>query len=297
MMLFKILKLFLKKYSLFLAFVFLFALSPHFALANFSCKNILENNTSFQSNLIKLNDLLGHSFDEKGTFISPLDVNYLAKHGVIQPEMNSLSKLLAQIYNSLRAFANKVDDALKDRDTEIQVAQNFRYAWTESASPVYDSAVISMIQLSKILNLKPNQSFVDMGSGLGFPVAILSVLNPNSNFTGYEFMSAKVDGAQQLIDSFNIKNAEFIRSDFAATDFDPVVADVYYFYYPSSYEAMQAASEKIVEANRGRTIRVVGYRYLDQSLMAFKRMGYEDSITLEGPEGPFEVLTLQIDAN
>jgi tRNA A58 N-methylase Trm61 len=121
--------------------------------------------------------------------------------------------------------------------------------------------------------LLPGQRLVDVGSGQGIPGVIFGALNPGVDVIGYDIVSAKIKSSRRIAQRLFITNVRFLQQDFAAPEFQMAPADVYYFFNPSSKEAVAAAAEKIISANRGRRIKIVSYLYSDV-LNSFRELGF-----------------------
>lgn len=83
--------------------------------------------------------------------------------------------------------------------------------------------------LNKLSDLKLNH-IVDIGAGYGRIGLILSVLRPESQFTGYEVVKQRQVEGNRIYDKFNTTNAKLILRNVLDEDFDLPEACVYFIY-------------------------------------------------------------------
>lgn len=108
------------------------------------------------------------------------------------------------------------------------------------------------------LKLKAGTTVVDMGSGFGRFGVLIGLLHPELNFIGYEFHPHRLQAGEELARRHNWNNVHFYQADFAAKDFRPAPADVYFTYWSAKSEKiMRSLFEKLLDVARVRKIKVV----------------------------------------
>ncbi|MEO0336333.1 MAG: methyltransferase domain-containing protein [Pseudomonadota bacterium] len=157
----------------------------------------------------------------------------------------------------------------------------YPYPYAEATGWLITTKVRDLALVSEVLEMKPGERFVDIGSGHGVPSLVLGGLNPEVEFIGYDISAPKNSSARRLAELVGVQNTEFIEADFSKEDFEVAPADYYYFFNPSSREAVAAAVDKILETNRGRTITVISYMYEDV-LLPFINRGYGRPVRHQG---------------
>jgi hypothetical protein len=164
--------------------------------------------------------------------------------------------------------------AERDQKPEVYAEYSADMVGMSLSSPARE-----LIEISDALDMYPEQTFVDVGTGHGIPSVVLGLLNPEVKFIGYDVSAPKILGAQRLAKKAGVKNAKFIEANFADKDFKIAPADFYYFFNPASREAVKSVSEKIIAANRGRRITIIAFHYPDV-LDPFVDMGFKSPVRI-----------------
>lgn len=157
----------------------------------------------------------------------------------------------------------------------------YPYPNSEETGWVITTKVRDLAMASEALNMKPGERFIDLGSGHGVPSIVLGALNPEVEFIGYDISAPKNLSAHRVAELVGVQNARFLEADFSKENFEIPQADYYYFFNPSTPEAIAAVAEKILETNRGRTITLISYIYAEV-LSPFVDRGYGSPVTQRG---------------
>ena len=97
----------------------------------------------------------------------------------------------------------------------------------------YNTIVIALNYLRVPLNAK----FIDLGSGYGRVGLVVSLLRPDIEFIGYEFVGHRVDLANAATEKLGLqKKTRFYQQDLSAVDFKIPEAEVYYMFDPFTAE-------------------------------------------------------------
>lgn len=121
----------------------------------------------------------------------------------------------------------------------------------------YNTIIIAL----NYLRIPLNARFVDLGSGYGRVGLVVSLLRPDIDFKGYEFVSNRVDLANAATHKLGIqKKTQFFHQDLSLADFKIPEAEVYYMFDPFTAETYThviaqlnviAATKKIMIITKG----------------------------------------------
>ena len=106
-------------------------------------------------------------------------------------------------------------------------------------------------------NLSKGKTLVDLGSGYGRVGLVGSLLWPEVDFIGYEYVSHRVDVSNDASDFLKLNQCKFFTQDLSLKTFDVPEADVYYLYDPFSEETYKYVLDQIIEISKRREITVV----------------------------------------
>ncbi len=96
------------------------------------------------------------------------------------------------------------------------------------------------------LRIQPNESVIDLGSGLGRLGVYLAIRCPGVDFTGYELMEERHAQAVRCHRELKLPaNIRFFCQDLAANEFEIPFADVYFMFNPFSRPALQRVFTKL----------------------------------------------------
>jgi hypothetical protein len=138
------------------------------------------------------------------------------------------------------------------------------------------------IEMDKMPDMK---SFVDIGSGHGIPSLLLAQEFPGIEFTGFDFVKAKVENAAQMAREMKLDNVKFKQQDLMADGFKLPVADVYYFFNPANREVIAHVAKQIAEYSKDRPIKVFSMGGWVERV--FKEAG---CTSVHKPRSPLEII-------
>lgn len=108
------------------------------------------------------------------------------------------------------------------------------------------------------LDLQTGSKVIDLGSGFGKVGLVCSLLHPDVEFIGYEYVSHRVDVSNEASQFLDLgQNLQFITQDLSLPSFQLPVADVYYLYDPFTKETYQTILEQIVDVSQTQPVTVV----------------------------------------
>jgi hypothetical protein len=88
--------------------------------------------------------------------------------------------------------------------------------------------------------------FIDIGSGLGTPLFLLSANFPEMDFLGLEVISEKVAFAKRRAEKLGFHRVHFEEQDLSRSDYRVPAADYYYFYAPVHKEVLEKVIRDIL---------------------------------------------------
>lgn len=77
---------------------------------------------------------------------------------------------------------------------------------------------------------KKNDHIIDLGAAYGRMGLALHYLYPECFFTGYEYLSVRVDEGNRIYKKFNCDRALLVQQDLSTEDFELPVAEIYFLY-------------------------------------------------------------------
>jgi hypothetical protein len=108
------------------------------------------------------------------------------------------------------------------------------------------------------LDLQAGSKVIDLGSGFGKVGLVCSLLYPDVEFIGYEYVSHRVDVSNEASQFLGLEqNLQFVTQDLSLPSFQLPVADVYYLYDPFTKETYQTILEQIVDVSQTQPVTVV----------------------------------------
>ncbi len=113
-------------------------------------------------------------------------------------------------------FPENIIKAFEKVDREKFIPEKHHsYAYHNTALPIGHGQTISqpytIAYILTLLELKGNQEILEIGSGSGYVLALLSKLAPNSKITGIERIKSLAESSKQKLK--NYKNIQIINAD------------------------------------------------------------------------------------
>ncbi|MDG0817589.1 class I SAM-dependent methyltransferase [Bdellovibrio svalbardensis] len=108
-----------------------------------------------------------------------------------------------------------------------------------------------------LLNLKPQETIVDLGCGYGRMAFVVGRHYPDNKFVGYELVAERVAEGNRILRNFNYPNAKILTQDLTAPDFIPEKAEHYFLFDFGSAPAIDKTLDDLKRIARGRSINIV----------------------------------------
>lgn len=91
---------------------------------------------------------------------------------------------------------------------------------------LYERHVLHSLGIAKLINFKPEDKILDVGTGGGFPGIPLAILFPNTSFHLIDSIGKKIKVVQAIVDKLQLSNvkAEQIRSEHVAGQYNYIVS-------------------------------------------------------------------------
>lgn len=108
------------------------------------------------------------------------------------------------------------------------------------------------------LNLKPGQTFLEIGAGFARAALVMDILYPDVQYKGYEIVPERIREANGMIKRLKIENAEIIKADVLDRDFKIATADFYFTYNPKEFNPLAALKPQLQKvAKQGDPLLIV----------------------------------------
>lgn len=75
----------------------------------------------------------------------------------------------------------------------------------------YERHVLHSLSVLKIINFKPGQTVLDVGTGGGFPAIPLAISNPDVKFTLVDSIGKKLKVVSEIVNTLDLKNVTIIH--------------------------------------------------------------------------------------
>lgn len=108
------------------------------------------------------------------------------------------------------------------------------------------------------MNALKGQTIIDLGSGYGRVGLVCSLLRPDLNFIGYEFVPHRVDVSNLAKQNLEISsNLNFYVQDLSLSNFKIPSADIFYLYDPFTEETYKYVLEQIIKISLLKKVTIV----------------------------------------
>lgn len=109
-----------------------------------------------------------------------------------------------------------------------------------------------------IISPKQGSRVIDLGSGYGRVGLVCSLIRPDLDIIGYEYVDHRVTVANSASQYLGLEeNLDFQTQDLSKKDFNIPVADIYYLYDPFTKETYQYVLKQIVEISKKQKVTIV----------------------------------------
>jgi len=190
-----------------------------------------------------------------------------------------------------------VYDYLSENDRLVDAVLGMRYAKVESTLPrgaaarkrygkaetyidwnLPESALLtSYVDLERIFRLlepKPGQTLVDLGSGYGRVGFYLVARVPGTRFVGYEIVHERVVESDRMLRGLGLTGVTFEEADLTAPDFALAPADWYFAYDPVHRETRARLLEKLRLLGGERPFKLVAVEGQGEFLETLRRQSW-----------------------
>ncbi|EQC52197.1 methyltransferase domain protein [Bacteriovorax sp. DB6_IX] len=260
--------------------------------------------TAFQEDLKTLNFLKDILISNKGSYkktrkkaltMEHNALNYIAKEPRTQRKTFLIKALeeMSQFYNveeraqegrlqSLghngprlyRTFDN-IDDLFNlnyTKELDIEFDPNEKERLYAGAGVGVQSGYSTILLALENLNLSEGDRIIDLGSGYGRVGLVYSLLRPDLEIIGYEFVSERVDIANEAKNDLNLSDSlAFYAQDLSLDSFELPIAEVYYLYDPFTAETYEYILNQIVEVSKKQKVTIVTKGNAREKLVAVSR--------------------------
>lgn len=143
-------------------------------------------------------------------------------------------------------------------DLDMQVDHNAKERLYQRSGVGVQSGYSTILLALHSIDALPGSTIVDLGSGYGRVGLVCSLMRPDLNFIGYEYVPHRVENSEiacknlALSDSLSFKVQDLSLATFTIPD-----ASCYYLYDPFSEETYKYVLEQIVEVSRKRKVTIV----------------------------------------
>lgn len=121
--------------------------------------------------------------------------------------------------------------------------------------PYLPSPVDTLLRAAELAEVRPDDVFVDVGSGLGRAAALMHFLT-GAGAIGLEIQPALVRGSRDLASRLNAPRVSVIEGDAAQLAGRIMIGSVFFFYCPFGGERLDRVMDDLEAIARTRRIRV-----------------------------------------
>lgn len=147
---------------------------------------------------------------------------------------------------------------LSSQDYNVQADQNIPVQFWRGLSVQALQTPYSEIRwILNLLNLKPNDTIVDLGCGYGRMAFVVGRHHPEIHFIGYELVAERVAEGNRILKNFNYTKSEILTQDLTAPDFLPAKAEHYFLFDFGSAPAVDKTLEDLKKIAKGQSINIV----------------------------------------
>jgi SAM-dependent methyltransferase len=189
--------------------------------------------------------------------LNEMTTHFLKEEKEQEGKLQNLGHQGLQLY---RTFDN-LDDIFDlnyqlDRDMDVDHLEKERLY--ERAGVGVQSGYSTILLALESIDAEKGSKIIDLGSGYGRVGLVCSLLRPDIDFIGYEFVPHRVDISNKACDSLELNESLVFKvQDLSLPEFKIPDADVYYLYDPFTKETYQYVLKQIVEVSKRRKVVIV----------------------------------------
>ena len=213
-------------------------------------KNVTKNSEVIEEKVISL--IIEKSFKNQKDFIIQSLSNM--KELFIREETEDQGLRLYRTFDKLDDIFN-----LDYEQDKILIVDPFnKERLYEGAGVGVQSGYSTILLALENIDLSEKSRIIDLGSGYGRVGLVCSLMRPDINFTGYEYVPHRVKLSNKTSESLDLeKTLKFITQDLSLNSFKIPDADVYYLYDPFTKDTYESVLKQIVEISKRKKITVV----------------------------------------
>ena len=181
----------------------------------------------------------------------------------IDEESEQEGKLTGDAHRGLRLY--RTFDGLDEifnfnyqLDKELIVDHSIKERLFEGAGVGVQSGYSTILLALNHIDSKHGAKIIDLGSGYGRVGLVCSLLRPDIEFVGYEYVTHRVDVGNISKSFLGLeKSLDFKTQDLSLESFRIPNADVYYMYDPFTKETYEYVLKQIVELSKIKKVVIV----------------------------------------
>ncbi|MFG1591464.1 methyltransferase domain-containing protein [Halobacteriovorax sp. CON-3] len=162
--------------------------------------------------------------------------------------------------NLYRTFDNLDDifDLNYKLDQEMEYDHETKERLYQRAGIGVQSGYSTILLALDQIDAAKGSSIVDLGSGYGRVGLVCSLMRPDLDFVGYEYVPHRVEVSNNACEELGLEdNLVFKVQDLSLKSFSIPIADIYYLYDPFSKETYEYILEQILEISRHKEVTIV----------------------------------------
>lgn len=222
-------------------------------------KRILEDTIAIEAKILSL--IMTRTGDDHKTFVVQ-SLKEMTKH-FVQEENEQAGRPMELGHKGLLLYRtfDKLDEVFKlnyQLDKDMTVDHCTKERLYQRAGVGVQSGYSTILLALHRIKAKSGNSLVDLGSGYGRVGLVCSLLRPDIDITGYEYVPHRVTVSNNASKSFGLTDSlQFLVQDLSLQSFQIPDADIYYLYDPFTIETYRYVLKQIVEVSKRQKITVV----------------------------------------
>lgn len=185
------------------------------------------------------------------------------KDHFIVEELNQSGRSQGQGHKGLRLYRSfdRIDQIFEldyQLDKDMLVESDTTERLYQQSGVGVQSGYSTILLALEHLQVKSCSTFVDLGSGYGRVGLVCSLLMPDINFIGYEYVDHRVAVSNNAARFLGLENQlKYVTQDLSLKSFNIPEADIYYLYDPFTEETYRYVLQQIVAVSKKRSVVVV----------------------------------------
>lgn len=191
--------------------------------------------------------LEGSTADQLLPYLSPKTLEYLFQ---FPHYPNHFDLYIDEILGlrSIEGYNREVNERLSGHNDPLGT-------WRGLNPNILNTSYNHFLSAIKELNLPEGALIAEMGCASGRLGFIIGSQFQGLQYVGYEYHLSRIEPAIYKAEKLGYDNVRYLQADFAADDFEPIIADVYFIYWSNSREnVMTRLMEKLEKIARHKKI-------------------------------------------